>query len=127
MLTQFFFHQFGFVAFFYVFIFLQKWRLLLFTEFLLSIHKRCWVCNLVSKKMCRMCLGGSKLIKTKIIIKKYVKYLKRSYPKEFADSTKNHNKMAGIPIRKFSKKKNYFKNESELKIRIVVTRRNFQV
>jgi hypothetical protein len=37
---------------------------------------------------------GSNLIKTKIIIKKYVKYLKRSYLTVFAHSTQNHNKMA---------------------------------
>jgi hypothetical protein len=45
------------------------------------------------------------LIKTKIIIEKYVRNLKKGYPTEFADSTKNYNKMVGIPNRKVSRKK----------------------
>jgi hypothetical protein len=41
-------------------------------------------------------LDGSELIKTKIVIKKYVKYLKSGYPAEFENPTQNHNKMAEI-------------------------------
>jgi hypothetical protein len=52
-------------------------------------------------------LDGSKSIKTQIIIKKNVKYLKKSYPTKFVDLTQNHNKMAGIIIQKFSRKNNF--------------------
>jgi hypothetical protein len=53
-------------------------------------------------------LDYSKLIKTKIIIKNYVMYLKKGYPTEFADSTQNNDKTSGTsnqPIRskKFTK------------------------
>jgi hypothetical protein len=50
-------------------------------------------------------LDGSKLIKTKIIKNKYVKYLKRGYPTEFADSTHNQNKKVGILKSKLLQKK----------------------
>jgi hypothetical protein len=51
---------------------------------------------------------GSKLIKIKIIINKYVNHLKMGYPTDFVDSTQNNNK-------------------NKLKIRIVATRQNLQV
>jgi hypothetical protein len=56
----------------------------------------------------------------------HVKYLKRGYPTELADSIQIHNKMVEIPNRNFSWKKYvwYFKCENELKIRIVATRGN---
>jgi hypothetical protein len=45
----------------------------------------------------KMTFGSSKLNKPQIIITKYVKYLKRYYPTEFADSTQNHNKNIRTP------------------------------
>jgi hypothetical protein len=46
---------------------------------------------------------SSKLIKTKSIIKKYIKYFKRGYSTQFADSAQN--KITGISNRKFFRKK----------------------
>jgi hypothetical protein len=68
-------------------------------------------------------------MKTKIINKKFVKYLKRHYPTEFVDPTQNHNKMIGIANRQFCRKKfvSYFKSKIELKVRVVATRQNLQV
>jgi hypothetical protein len=48
-------------------------------------------------------LDSWKLIKTKIIINKYVKFLKKSFPTEFADPTLNHNKKAWIPNLKLAR------------------------
>jgi hypothetical protein len=67
-------------------------------------------------------LNGSKLIETKIIIKKY---LNRSFPTEFLDSTQNYNKMAGILNRKCVL--STLKAKSTSKFRIVATWWNLKV
>jgi hypothetical protein len=38
-----------------------------------------------------------KIVHSASRIKNYVKYLKRGYPTEFADSTQNHHKIIGTP------------------------------
>jgi hypothetical protein len=58
-------------------------------------------------------LLGSKLIKTKIIIKKYEKYFKKGYPTKFADSNINHNNMAEKSMISTLKLETSLNNEGE--------------